>query len=469
MNENGINEIKENTVSSEKEHRGEGHHHHHHHHSSSHHSKSKRKGRKKKKIEISKNTLVLWVTILTIIVTLLTVWNFETTIRLEIALERLQTLIDNPSASVQEGSQTATDDSIPDYVKEEAGRVAEQVKKLQSEDTVSFIAISDMHLDSNDSPAVNALSHAGMAMKVIREKVDIDFAVNLGDITTGSSKTTVDEATKEITTAREITKDGFDGIPNFFLVGNHDLLLYSYDKNKDYLNSQELYELIGKYNTGSIADEGEEDRGYCYRDFEDSKLRVIALNTNDIKNVTDESILTTESKYCTMSPEQISWLEKTLKMTDKKDAKEWKILLLSHIPLYDSGYSYVAQLLDGYESGTSGTVSVKGSAVPYDFTGANKAKIISNIHGHLHNYRTDNIGKAKLSSIGIPNACYGRNNSKATSGSEEYRNKYGEKTTYNKTYNTKDDTAFCVVTIDFKYNRIYATCYGAGYDREISY
>ena len=359
--------------------------------------------------------------------------------------------------------------SLPEYVKLESERVAKQVKSLQSENTVSFLAISDMHLDSADKEFVNALSHAGGAMALIREDVPIDFAANLGDITTGASTTTVADGTKQLLMAQELTKDAFDGIPSFVLVGNHDPLIYSYKQNKDYLNSKELYEVLGKYSTDVIVEEGEQDRGYCYRDFEDSKLRVISLNTNDIKNVQDESLLEYEGNWCIMSLTQIRWLSQTLKMSDKQDPSEWKILLLSHIPLYTGGYEYVADLLDGFVAGNAGSVSVKGETVEYDFTGISRAKVIANVHGHIHNYRTDVVGKSKIPALCIPNACYDRNNSKATSGSEEYRNRYGEKTTYNKTYGTKEDTSFCVVTIDFEYNRIYATCYGAGYDREISF
>ena len=55
------------------------------------------------------------------------------------------------------------------------------------------------------------------------------------------------------------------------------------------------------------------------------------------------------------------------------------------------------------------------------------------------------------------------------SGKLVVKNKYGEKTTYEKTANSAEDTAFSVVTIDLKYNRIYVTNYGAGYDRDLSF
>ena len=68
--------------------------------------------------------------------------------------------------------------------------------------------------------------------------------------------------------------------------------------------------------------------------------------------------------------------------------------------------------------------------------------------------------------IATPEACYGRPNT--YNGMWDY-NPYGEDTSYPKTQGTAEDTAFCIYCIDLDAHTVQAICYGAGYDREISY
>jgi hypothetical protein len=85
--------------------------------------------------------------------------------------------------------------------------------------------------------------------------------------------------------------------------------------------------------------------------------------------------------------------------------------------------------------------------------------VIANFHGHLHSLYVTDISGTTVKRIAVPNACFGRNNEYGT-----------EATTYNKTDNgTGKNTAFNVVSIDLTKKIIYADCFGAGYDRIISY
>ena len=442
--------------------------HHHHHHSSSRHS-----GRKKKKHSTHKKAksfkepsirfLTGWLAILTLVCVILAAWNVELASSVKTASDKIKALSADAGDLADDSGASESDERIPGYVKNEAQQVIDTVSALQSQDTVSFIAISDAHLKLDDEIALESIEHAGQAMKLIRESLDIDFAVALGDTTWGANNTPIDTGLKEIGKFNELIAAGFDGIPNMRLIGNHDTLTQSNDQNGDILEPSELYSVVGKYNEGAVFPDGQ--TGYFYRDLDDSRLRVICLNTSEI-DLDDGSI------DLDIMPDQVKWLADSLDLSAKADAGDWRIIILSHHPLnwYDQ-YAEMVEVLDAYTLGASGTVTLEGVDVSFDFAGKNAAKIIANIHGHLHNYKLSTIGNSRIPAITIPNASYNRNNELGTlySYSENIKNKYGEKTTYDKTQSSAEDTAFSVVTIDLKYNRIYVTNYGAGYDRELGF
>lgn len=461
---------------SEREQSHHEHSHHSHHHSSHkhHHSSHSKKKRSKKSNPLQKKieeyAIKALVLLLVFVMTIVIGWCisanseidnlFKKNEALTTKLTELEQKLGNYSAP---GNNSDADEvQIPEYVQEEAQSVIAEVQGLQNGNTVSFIAIADMHLNLENQESVTALEHAGQAMELIREGLDIDFAVNLGDYTYGSPTTTVDTGIEEIKKANALIQKGFDGIPNFRTPGNHDLLLYSYAQNKDHLDASELYSLIGSYNKNTVTQEQEKDRGYCYRDFEEQKLRVICLNTSDIKGMSafSEEYLSGE-RYNTVSKEQLQWLSESLKLTGKGEG--WQILLLSHIPLYADSNANVEAILDAYSAGTSGSVTVDGTTVRYDFQGQNSGKLIANVHGHLHNHRTDSVGTARIPAVTIPNASVDRNRS------NDYPDGFGEKVVYEKVAGTADETAFCVVTIDLHTGSIYVTAYGAGYSRQIAY
>lgn len=456
-------QIKVNDESVNAERLGEHHHHHHHHHSDSHRSSGKRKKKNFKMPKMSTTVLAVWVMILTLLVVLLGSWCIEANKE----IHRLGDILHSDGYESDSGDDTKVQiDEAPLYVQKESDRVIAEVKALQTENTVSFIAISDLHYNSNDERSIESLTHAGQALKRISEQVDIDFAAGLGDFTWGDATTTIVQGIDEIKNTNNILDMGFKGIPSFRAIGNHDTLYASHSKNADILDTTELFDMFGGLNDGAVFQDGERERGYCYQDLNDVKLRVICLNTNEL--YADENG-TPVSKL--ISGVQFKWLASVLDLSAKKDADKWGIIILTHQPLYWTGYENTVSLLDAYVSGQSGNISHDGVNVAYDFAGKNSAKIIANFHGHLHNYRIDAIGSSRIPTVTIPNACYNRNNEYGVAEvySQDIRNNYGEKETYDKSLSSAKDTAFCIVTVDLKYKRIYATHYGAGYSREISY
>lgn len=320
-------------------------------------------------------------------------------------------------------------EDIPDYVKAEAERVAAVVHSRQHADTISFIACADLHYSDPGNAVPHphaayhqaAMAHMGQAMKLIRERVHIDFAAMLGDMFWDSSETPA-EAQAAVRFVNSCLYDSTAGIPQFRTRGNHD--------NGSGIGANfsvsRIFSNIGAFNNGAAY--GHRSAGYCYRDFEEQKLRVICLNSS-------------ETGGCLFSADQVTWLASVLDLSEKGSG--WRSLILSHHPL-DWGLS--------------------GGASP--IATVNHAEgIICSIHGHIHNFKVDTITGTSVPRISVPNAGYGRENQYGTT----YGVNWGEDTTYSKVPGTAADTSFCVFTIDLAEQVIYADHYGAGYSRVIAY
>lgn len=347
---------------------------------------------------------------------------------------------------------------IPDYVKTAALEVAKKVQAVRTSESIVFIAASDAHQLGTSADIVAGNLHAGMAMKALTYILPgIDFACYLGDYTAGSATTTLAEGRQHFAEINADIDEAFAGIPQFRTLGNHDSLQYSKAQNGSVLPVAELYGMVGTYNTGAVM--GSTTEGYCYRDFESKKLRVICLNTAE----------GTEKEY--VSDAQKLWFANTLKAVGAKTG--WNVLILSHHPLDWGGVCSLSNIVKAYVDGGSITVS-SGNTV--NFSGSNSATILAAIHGHVHCFKA-----AKLNSIAngtgteynvwrvaTPNMCFARNNEYGTNGNTEYYGiEFGETTTYNKTANSAEDTAFVVNVVNPSEQKLYSYCYGAGYDREI--
>ena len=232
---------------------------------------------------------------------------------------------------------------------------------------------------------------------------------------------------------------------------------YSKAQNGSVLPAAELYGLCGAYNAGAVM--GSTTEGYCYRDFESKKLRVICLNTAEA----------TEKEY--VSDAQKLWFANTLKAVGAKSG--WKVLILSHHPLDWGGVCVLSNIVKAYVDGGSITVS-SGNTI--NFSGSNSAKILAAIHGHVHCFKAAKLNaiasgtgtEYNIWRVATPNMCFARNNEYGTNGNTEYYGiEFGETTTYSKTANSAKDTAFVVNVCNPSQQKVYSFCYGAGYDREI--
>lgn len=322
-------------------------------------------------------------------------------------------------------------DGIPEYIKTEVDRVAKVVQSRQNANTITFLACSDIHYYSPDNATANtnadkmheAVVSMGQAMGLIRERCHIDFAVMFGDMAWDNGETK-DELLAEMRFVNSCLHKGFAGIPQFRMEGNHD---DAYESGVN-LSANEVFANIGAWNNGTVY--GSRTSGYCYRDFDSVKLRVIALNSSEYSG--------SAAQY---NPEQVTWLANALNLSEK--GAGWRSIIVGHHPL-DWGRN----------GGTDPTATINAAS-----------GLIASFHGHIHNFLTGTVTNTDLPRIGIPNAGYSRENQYG----ESYGINWKESTTYSKTPGTAQNTSFCVITIDTDAKKIYADHYGAGYDRVIPY
>lgn len=333
-----------------------------------------------------------------------------------------------PSAEVPVMT-TATEPVSP--MEAEVSRVIETVSRHQSENSFTFLAVSDT-CENDSNAAGNRL--AGEAAAAIRNSVDMDFAALLGDIVHED----VPQFQYDLCHSEVISgyfKDAFDGIPNFFPRGEKDIPLEGIVLSLTPL-----------------------------RDFPEYKLRVISLDTGD----------------GFLPANRLQQFAEALDLSQKEDADEWGILILSHMPLDFGGLlDSAGRILDAYLSGTAVSLIQEETTVEYDFTGKNAAEIIANIHGHSRCLRYDSLYVANekqgmyrspIVRICIPNAgSTGTNHLGRNEGTDSNGIEYGEAETYEKIPETEDATAFNVITVDRAAKIIHCVNFGAGYDREIPY
>lgn len=364
-------------------------------------------------------------------------------------------------------STSTSEYDYPDYVVEEGKRVATSMISKQGGNSLTAVIISDTHemgdTDHTDATIIEryrrANLNAGQGAKVIADNIDLDFFAHLGDFAWGSKTSTIMDFTQSIVNVRGYINDITQKTETFLTPGNHDPATYGFAHNNEYFSQGMCNGLIGTYR---------------YVDFASKKVRVICLNTAEVEGLT----VSGESGTERITGTQLQWFADTLDLSDKSDASQWGIVIISHHPLDWGNILPAANCLQAYLTGGSYSVTHNGVAVSKNFSGKNSAKVICQFHGHVHGFKVDNIRYGSVGSlsattvkrIAIPNACFARTNEYGeNTGTDSNGLEFGETTSYDKTDNCAENTAFCLVSIDLNNKVIYADCYGAGYDRVVSY
>ena len=379
-------------------------------------------------------------------------------------------------------SETETEISNPDYITPEVMNLVEKVNTVRKSDSIIFIAMSDSHyvadqeLNFYDAETNASAQQTALAVKLFSNFITPDFLAHLGDVSSGHASTTPDMLKKQIEGGMALFLEAKGEVPGFVAIGNHDTGIYHHDAQADGNIHTMTGEYLYQHFTSLSADEntvfgGEEYGGYCYRDFPDKKLRVFLLNTSEK--------LIGEQQDSAMYGAQRVWLANALHdLNDKEDAEDWGFIILSHYPADYGATDPLSDLLKAYVNGTAHTISDPydggyhvgdGTYETVDFSGRNAATLIAQFHGHVHNFKADKLysGGEQYDAhrVCIPNGQFNRENYYGVVGGIDY----AEDTSYSKTANSADGTSFVVNVINPDEGVIYSFCYGAGYDRVISY
>ena len=353
--------------------------------------------------------------------------------------------------------------SSPGYHFTHAYDVAKKIKDKMNNNTVVFGVITDSHVMTGDQYEADtklSIRRAAFALDTVGKMIGADFVANLGD-NQWENNIDTDNALKSLEYLNDSISGAFGSFPSFRIPGNHD----------QSMTFGKVYSYVGACNSfDSVA--ATPQRGYGCKDFSAKKLRVICLNTSDYYNAT--------GGYG-MSYEQKQFLMNALDLSAKSDASSWKIIILSHFPLDFPGGDYntvndVQAILNAYVSGSSVSIAVNSSyafaehesasgTLSYNYSGKNSAKIVANIHGHIHNHCYGRMEDNDIVRICAPNTCFQLSYSSVIYGD----GMYDFSTAYPKAANSANETAVTFFVIDPAQEEISAIVYGAGIDRTVSY
>ena len=381
---------------------------------------------------------------------------------------------------VVKAADVLTASGYPEYITPEVMEMVGKVNAVRGKDSIVFVAMADSHYIADQSELQNATEtnasalQANQAAKVLSYLVKPDFFAHLGDVGCGHGSTTPEMLKKQIEDFISMFREAKSDLPVFICIGNHDTGIYYHegvaDGNIHTMTGDYLYKTFTAHSESEdTVMAGEENGGYCYRDFADKKLRVFMLNTS-------EKLVAVQSDSTTYGAQRVWLANALLDLNTKDDAVEWGFIILCHYPADYGGTMPLSDLLHAYVKGESHTISDPtsngtgdGTSHTVDFAGKNGAKMIAQFHGHVHNFKADKLysGGAQYDAhrLCIPNAQYNRENYYGTVGGVNF----AEDVSYPKTANSANGTSFVVNVINPSEQKIYSFCYGAGYDRVIGY
>lgn len=274
-----------------------------------------------------------------------------------------------------------------------------EMELLEAKDYFTFGWCSDVHypVTENHGGPINVTN---AVMADLDNYIGFDAILNTGDNMLYGSKVKRQGLDALQQTFRTIDLDKF-----VISVGNHDYNSVgdggiTTNKEDWMIVPSELETLFFRRVKTTSRPDG---KLYYYRDFDEKKVRIISLDTQDVPFEFDSetgNITYDPMSVQGMSEAQIEWLANTaLDLSSKgTDANNWKIIVAMHVPLYsDHGSaienaSVVKSILKAFvnrsssatytytDSNHDGIFSVN---LTLDFTDA-KGKLIAVIAGHTH-------------------------------------------------------------------------------------
>lgn len=277
--------------------------------------------------------------------------------------------------------------NYPQYYTSEIRNSVDSMTRLVSSDSVNYIFMTDLHIDSSVFNTIAIIRQLKAAVNIANNS-PIDFLCIGGDLYNGNCSDGVAQAQETIRQITEILQECTK--PIFILHGNHDDNSFTaqYDStligSPDYILSESAWYDVTMANFSQYATDYH--NGYYYYDLPDKNVRVVCLNMNDSENYVDKDgyydrVGIYNYEY---SNDQINWLLKSaFARTD-----------CNYIILDHDGFDYKA----GYDNESNQNVlklilnaAVHKTHFTYnsfhkDFTRWNSQILLFN-SGHLHQER----------------------------------------------------------------------------------
>lgn len=330
-----------------------------------------------------------------------------------------------------------------------------KAKKLQNENTLSFLYFTDPHISTESSfTDIDTLNYINRNLKT-------EFTACCGDNfdNVASKQHHLDTAAKFMNNLN---------IEKFFTVkGNHDdnsIQSEGIDNIRYTMLPQEQYDIMFRRLEGIVKFDDLNKYGlYYYYDAPKSKVRAIFLNSIDIPYMIDKLAPSAwkysgQSNYA-YSDAQLNWLANTAL---KLPSKDWKVILFTHINPFSEGVigadklahnsSVLLGIIDAFKSGTSYEASQSAGdfahQVSIDFSSQGNGKVIAFFYGHTHSEQV--LSREGIKYIGSWNDCP----RKAASNPNAPTRITG----------TISEICLNAVTVDSQQNRIFITKFGVGDD-----
>lgn len=367
---------------------------------------------------------------------------------------------------------------IPDYFKEEIKNINREVTDKQSNNTLTFAFLTDIHA-SEGRHQEYGLRHL-RNLREFSKRGQLDFIAIGGDIINGTD----DTKDKSLDRLSELMSEITDvHVPVYCVFGNHDSNGMVADDNRfdRLITKDEWYNYtIRPFKNDIKHDKNNPMSAYYYADYDNQKTRVIILDSIDhpYEDAGDNEAKYHGRNYRGFEQQQIDWLcNEAL-----QDVPEnYKILLLSHTPIrkdymiYDTEVSngvLVENILDAFQNGESYSGSDEGltdttTIVDVDFSEQGEREVIALIVGHSH---VDGIFEDSDTGLGYPviNVPCSKNDERNLN-KDYFHDNLSWASVPERESRTVTEDAWDTITIDFNKNKIYLTRFGAGDDREVDF
>ena len=289
-------------------------------------------------------------------------------------IETNATAIEGACVEIAEMKADSGYTQLSDYVDGLVDNVAMAAKAHMREDSLCVVSFADTHYRGEQTcfPTVIA--------KKLAQATNASAILHLGDL----AHLYTEDRTVGLEIFQRHSKILHDTkIPYLQVVGNHDdgqMYLHNFTNDyaaENYIKACELYHATTKQSRRDIVLGSV--NGWYYMDDEDSKIRLIVLNSHNYPwVVNDDGTLAYDSNAASSimavySTEQIEWLANTaLNFSDKGDVTEqgkWSVLAFAHMGT--SNWAPVNHLFQAFYAGR--TVTDMGNATDtnglYDYSG----------------------------------------------------------------------------------------------------